>query len=282
MDDDADRAADAFDVLSDPSRVAILRELADNTGASAEHPVEFATLRRAVGFDDAGRFNYHLGKLTPEFAVKRDGGYVPTAVGLKAIGSIESGTYTDDPAPRSGTIDHDCPACGDPLTATYEQQVVTIECDNHETFVQTSVPPTVAEDATIDDIVAFVVGDIQRDVEALTGGACPMCSGTVDRTDHWRSDSGHLMVGIDCGNCWMNTQLPVGTAALRHPAVVSLYHDHGVDIRDRFFLELEFVSSMENATLVSDDPFEAELVVSVDGDQVTLCIDDDLAVSEAE
>jgi DNA-binding transcriptional ArsR family regulator len=282
MDDDADRAADAFDVLSDPSRVAILRELADHTGGSAEDPVEFAELRRAVGFEDAGRFNYHLGKLTPDFAVKRDGGYVPTAVGLKAIGSIESGTYTDELATRSGTIDHDCPACDDPLTATYEQQVVTIECDNHETFVQTSVPPAVAEGADIDDIVAFVVGDIQRDVESLVDGACPMCSGPARRTDHWRSDAGHLMVAIDCQNCWMGTQLPVGTAALRHPAVVALYHDHGVDVRRQFFTELEFVSSMENATLVSDDPFEAELVVSVGDDELALRIYDDLTVSEAE
>jgi DNA-binding transcriptional ArsR family regulator len=281
MTDDADRAAEAFDVLSDPSRVAILRTLADHTGAAAEQPVEFAELRRAVGFEDAGRFNYHLGKLTPEFAVKRDGGYVPTAVGLKAIGSIESGTYTHELDARSGTIDHECPACERPLTATYEDQVVTVECETHETFVQTSVPPTVAEGATIEDIVAFVVGDIQRDLEAVTDGVCPMCSGPVERTDHWRDDAGHLTVRVECANCWMATRLPVGTAALRHPAVVALYYEHGVDVHDRFIMELDFVGSMTNAELVDDDPFEAELVVSVGGDAVTLRVDDDLTVTEA-
>lgn len=273
-------AADAFGVLSDPSRVAILRELADQTGASADQPVEFAELRRAVGVEDAGRFNYHLGRLTPDFAVKRDSGYVPTAVGLKAIGSIESGTYTDELEPLSGDTAHECPACGDPLVATYEDQVVTIECENHETFVQTSVPPTVAEEADVPDVVSFVVGDIQRDVEALVDGACPMCSGPVRRTDHWREDTGHLMVRVECENCWMATRLPVGTAAIRHPAVVSLYYDHGIDIRDRFFTELEFVGSGADATLVSEDPFVAELTVSVGDDDVTLHVDGDLTVTE--
>ncbi|SEW00070.1 DUF7351 domain-containing protein [Halobacterium jilantaiense] len=273
-------AADAFGVLSDPSRVAILRELADRNSGPDESPTEFAELRRAVGFDDAGRFNYHLGELTPEFAVKRDGGYVPTAVGLKAIGSIEAGTYTDDTESRTGVVDHDCPSCGAPLEATYEDQVVTVQCPDHETFVQTSVPPAAAEGSSIADLVSFVVGDMQRDLEALADGTCPVCSGRVERVDHERTDAGLLTVHLACQNCWVATELPVGVAALRHPAVVSLYHDHGVDIRDRFVTDLGFVGSSEPAELVSDEPFEAEVVVSVGGDSVVLTVDENLDVSE--
>jgi len=280
MDSD-EAAADAFGALSDPSRVAILRELADRTRPTAERPVEFAELRRAVGFDDAGRFNYHLGELTPDFAVKRDGGYVPTAVGLKAIGSIEAGTYTDDAEARSGTIDHDCPVCGEALEATYEDQVVTVECPDHDTFVQTSVPPVAAEGATIRDLVSFVVGDMQRDLEALVDGACPVCSGRVERVGHDRTDSGMLAVRVTCRNCWLATEFPVGIAALRHPAVVSLYHDHGVDVRDRFVTDFGFVGDGGTAELVGTDPFESELVVSVGGDSVTLRVDEHLDVSEA-
>ena len=274
-------AADAFGVLSDPSRVAILRELADRANPTAERPVEFAELRRAVGFDDAGRFNYHLGELTPDFVVKRDGGYVPTAVGLKAIGSIEAGTYTDDADTHSGTVAHDCPACGESLEATYENQVVTVQCPDHDTFVQTSVPPAAASGASVEALVSFVVGDMQRDLEALVDGACPVCSGRVERVGHERTDSGALTVRVTCRNCWLATEFPVGVAALRHPAVVSLYHDHGVDVRERFVTDLDFVGAGDTVELVDADPFEAELVVSVGDDSVTLRIDETLDVEAA-
>ncbi|MFC3478784.1 winged helix-turn-helix domain-containing protein [Halobacterium litoreum] len=279
---DADAAADAFDVLSDPSRVAILCELADRVHAIEGNPVEFSELRRATGFDDAGRFNYHLGKLRDRFVVKREDGYVPTAVGLKAIGSVEAGTYTNDLEARSGTIDYDCPSCGDPLTATYEDQTVTVECESeaNATTVQTAVPPAAAADATIEDIVAFVVGDIQRDVEALVDGVCPMCSGRVVTGPIERGEAAHLNVELDCENCWMSTRLPVGVAALRHPAVVALFYDHGVDVRDRFLTDFEFVGAREDAKIVVEDPVEVELTVSVGGDAVTLRIDDDLDVRE--
>jgi len=279
--DSSDAAADAFGVLSDPSRVAILRELADCTRPLAETPVEFAELRRAVGFEDAGRFNYHLGELTPDFAVKRDGGYVPTAVGLKAIGSIEAGTYTDDAEPRSGRIDHDCPACGAPMQATYEDQVVTVECPDHDVFVQTVVPPAAAGDASIRELVSFAAGDVQRDLEALADGACPICSGRVDRVDHERTDGGNLTVELACRNCWLTTEFPVGVAALRHPAVVALYYEHGVDLRERFVTDLAFVDAGDDARLVSIDPFEAEVQVAVGDDALTLRVDDDLNVTEA-
>ena len=279
MDSD-EAAADAFGVLSDPSRVAILRELADSTHPTAERPVEFAELRRAVGFDDAGRFNYHLGELTPDFVVKRDGGYVPTAVGLKAIGSIEAGTYTDEAETRSGDTGHDCPTCGEPLEATYEDQVVTVQCPDHDTLVQTSVPPAAVVDASVADLVSFVVGDIQRDLEALVDGACPVCSGRVERVDHECTESGPLTVRVTCRNCWLATEFPVGIAALRHPAVVALYYDHGVDVRERFVTDLDFVGPDGSAELVATDPFEAAVVVSVGGESVTLRVDDDLDVRE--
>ncbi|WP_336034419.1 winged helix-turn-helix domain-containing protein [Halobacterium yunchengense] len=278
MSDDDEAAAAAFDVLSDPTRVAILRELADLSHSVDGSTVEFSELRRAVGVDDAGRFNYHLGKLRDRFVVKRDGGYVPTAVGLKAIGSVEAGTYTEDVGELAGEVDHDCPACGDPLTATYEDQVVTVECPHDDVLVQTSVPPATAADATIDDVVSFVVGDLQRDVEAMADGVCPICSGRMVVDDFADDDGDHLRVALECRNCWMAPEFPVGVLAVRHPAVVALYHDHGVDVRRQFLTDLEFVGSRSDAALVSESPPVAELTVEVGGDAVDLRVHDDLAV----
>jgi ssDNA-binding Zn-finger/Zn-ribbon topoisomerase 1 len=273
-------AADAFGVLSDESRVAILRELADRTHVADESAVEFADLRRAVDFDDAGRFNYHLGKLQDRFVVKRDGGYAPTAVGLKAIGSIEAGTYTADLEPRTGTLDYDCPACGEQLTGAYENQMVSVECDNKDNaWVKTSVPPATAAGSTIQEIISFVVGDLQRDVEAMADGVCPICSGRMDDLRFERGDD-VLSACSACQNCWMSAELPVGALVVRHPAVVSLYFDHGVDVRRQFLTDLEFVGARSGAELVAEDPAIAELSIVVEDDEVTLRLHEDFTVEQ--
>jgi DNA-binding transcriptional ArsR family regulator len=277
---DADTAAAAFDVLSDPSRVAILRELTNRTHARSESSVAFADLRRAVGVDDAGRFNYHLGKLRDRFVVKRDGGYAPTYAGMKAIGSVEAGTYTADPDPREGTIEHPCPECGEPMYATYENHLVTIECGDHDVMLQTAVPPSTASDSTISEIVEFAHRDIRRDLVRAANGTCPVCAGTMAADSFERTDPGRLVVDIDCQNCWMTIKTPVGLVAFSHPAVVSLYYDNGIDVHDVFPVNLDFAESTGNAEFVSEDPVEVEVVVEVEDDATTLAIDGDLNVTE--
>lgn len=278
---DPDAAADAFDVLSDPSRVAILRELTNRAHAGGESTVEFAELWRAVGFDDPGRFNYHLGKLRDRFVVEREDGYAPTYAGMKAIGSVETGVYTTHPPANEAVVDHNCPRCGDALTARYEDHLLTVECDEHDAFFVTAVPPTVADGADAPEIVDFAISDVQLDLERAVDGTCPVCSGPMAPSEFEHGDAGHLSVAIDCENCWMAIDVPVGLTALRHPAVVSLYHDHGVDIRREFPAALEFARSRDNATVVAEDPTKVELDVEVGDDSLTLHIDDELNVTEA-
>lgn len=274
---DAARAADAFGVLSDPVRVAILRELSDREHPAGETSVPFAELRRAVGVDDAGRFNYHLDQLRDRFVRKRDGGYAPTAVGLRAIGSIESGTYSHDPEPRAGAVDHDCPHCEAGLTARYEDHFVSVECDDHGLFLQRSVPPTAVADADIEDVVAFAVGDVHRDLRSLADGVCFVCSGPVAIESFEETDDGHVNATFACENCWLSLTTRAAAAVMGHPAVVSLYYDHGVDVRRELPASLAFVWDPDSADLAADGT-EVELSVAVDGDDVALRVDDALAV----
>ncbi|WP_232701300.1 helix-turn-helix domain-containing protein [Halobacterium wangiae] len=278
---DPDTAADAFGVLSDPSRVAILRELTNRGHVGDGSTVEFAELRRAVGFDDAGRFNYHLGKLRDRFVVKREDGYAPTYAGMKAIGSVEAGTYTTAPEPREAVVDHECPQCGEGLTARYEDHLLTVQCEEHDVFFMTAVPPSVADGADVHEIVEFAIGDVQLDLERAVDGTCPVCASAIVPSEFERDDDGHLSVVIDCERCWMTIHVPVGLTVLRHPAVVSLYYDHGVDLRREFPAALEFAHSTDNATIVSEDPTEVELTVDVGADSLTMHVDEELNVTEA-
>lgn len=76
--------ARTFDLLSDETRLAVVRELA---AADAE-PLRFSELRCRVGAADGGRFNYHLRRLRGSLVEQVDEGYVLTAVGRRAAAMV--------------------------------------------------------------------------------------------------------------------------------------------------------------------------------------------------
>jgi DNA-binding transcriptional ArsR family regulator len=92
---DGDLAA-VFDLLSDETRLAIVRALAERR---FEHPdradvppdragLSFSELRTRVGARDAGRFNYHLGKLRGALVEKTPDGYRLTDRGVTVGGLL--------------------------------------------------------------------------------------------------------------------------------------------------------------------------------------------------
>jgi DNA-binding transcriptional ArsR family regulator len=98
--------SDALDVLSDETRVRIIRTLAE-----ADEPLAFAELRRAVGVDDAGRFNYHLSLVCEHFVRERESGYelAPAGARLVTAADVDLADETSDPL-----ADEDvCPVCGE-------------------------------------------------------------------------------------------------------------------------------------------------------------------------
>jgi DNA-binding transcriptional ArsR family regulator len=67
---------EAFALLSNETRVDVLRALADT-----EEALRFAQLRRRVGLRDGGVFTYHLEKLRGTFVEKRGDRYRLTTEG---------------------------------------------------------------------------------------------------------------------------------------------------------------------------------------------------------
>lgn len=89
------RASDAFELLANETRLAILLALWEayepfGTGGG----LTFSELRDRVGMRDSGQFNYHLGKLEGEFVQSTDGGYKLRPAGEKitraVIGGLDS------------------------------------------------------------------------------------------------------------------------------------------------------------------------------------------------
>lgn len=103
--DPEDGYPDALDLLSDETRISILREL-----ARAESPLRFAELRRRVGMRDSGTFNHHLSKLTGQFVAERENGYELDRAGSHVI--VAAGVADDHGKPLD-TAEEPCPVCGE-------------------------------------------------------------------------------------------------------------------------------------------------------------------------
>lgn len=89
--------ATVFDLLSDETRIRIVRALAADAAGDGEPGLSFTALRTRVGTRDEGRFNYHLGRLRGELVEKADRGYVLTRAG-EAVGAL----VVDGSAPADG------------------------------------------------------------------------------------------------------------------------------------------------------------------------------------
>ncbi|ERH10091.1 MAG: hypothetical protein J07HX64_01860 [halophilic archaeon J07HX64] len=63
----------------------------------------FSSLQDRAGVEDGGRFNYHLGKLVPEFVREDDAEYALTHAGEQLIGDAVSGMYRRNKATAPGS-----------------------------------------------------------------------------------------------------------------------------------------------------------------------------------
>ena len=93
---DPHTAAGLFELLSDETRVRIVRELYHHWQRAPDDPcLPFSTLCARVEGDDSGRFNYHLNRLCGTLVDKREHGYALSPLGI-CLGQFVS---EDGPAP---------------------------------------------------------------------------------------------------------------------------------------------------------------------------------------
>lgn len=284
---DAD-PTEAFEIVENGTRVSILRALAERR---AEHPrdpvLSFSELRERVGTADSGQFNYHLGRLRGRFVEKDDdrGGYVLTPSGQKVVSAVLAGAFeTGDPR---GPVDvgTDCFVCDGALSGEYAEGQVRVTCEDGHGF-RLNAPPGALEGRSMLEILALADLVAQHEMELAVDGVCPLCYGpappTIESIDPGELDVGdlsHMFVSV-CERCGMTVGNLVGGCVVRHPAVVSLFYDHGIDVRDRPLWELDFVA--RDPVVEGEDPLRLRVDVEVEGDRVSLILDETASVVAVE
>lgn len=305
---------EAFELLGDETRIAILQALWE----TPDEAVPFSELRRRIGNPDSGHFNYHLGKLADHFVRKTDDGYALRTAGRAVVQAVLSGTLTQRASLEPFEYDEYCPYCGaeDAMVFDYEDETVTVWChccepdaDPERPYdarkrVSAPFPPAALRDRSPMELVEAFNNWLRYRGLLMTNGVCPDCGGkptmsvstggeqeseleptprTAPGTETTASDD-EVTVTYECTVCTNQWQLPVWFHLLDCPAVVSFYHEHGVDITRASLRELKFYHRTDavSVTAVSEDPLQLTVRYPLEGAVLAVTVDDALDVIDVE
>jgi len=280
---------EVFAAVANETRFDILRAVWDLTKTGAgEGTASFGEIRSEAGVRDSGQFNYHLQELIPRFVRKTDEGYDVTHAGSRLVGAVVSGVYTDDETAVEARPVGDCPNCGGTVEASYDDGQMHIDCvDCEMTITDMAAPPILAASYDAEELPAVYSRHLISEIERINRGFCPYCSGRTDVRIEEMDDPGvegmdaYLDVVYCCRECGGEIHSAVGATVVDHPAVVSLFHDAGIDVRRTPIWELDplFDSAGE---VVREDPQRVETTVAVDGEALDLRLDENMDVIEYE
>lgn len=296
---------EAFAILGNEIRLDTLRVLWHATvtsdGSDPAAPVAYSELLRRVNLSDSGRFNYHLSKLTPHFVHEAEDGYRLSHAGeriARAVVAVSDGEATEFPT----ELDTDCPFCGSRITATYHDQHLLIECTECSGRYGDDIPEGVLTimgfpaagltDRTPAEVLEQGVYKCMLDVAYLIHGVCRNCAGTIASSvsicdDHRTgTDSAcqacgspyEVWVEQQCEQCGLSKTLPIEMLTMGLAPVVSFFYEHGVDVFQPTYEELDACINTLYTTSVEDDPLRVHVEIEADRDELSLTLDDTMTV----
>lgn len=286
--------AEAFAIVGNETRLEILRVLSEEKF----RPMSFAELRKRVGMSDGSQFNYHLKKLDGPFIRKTEDGYELRHAGLTVIRAIVEGSFTDHPQIDPFETGGSCVECGDPLYARYEQEMLYVGCLSCGTMHAMGIfPPGALVGRTDREILAAFERWMRHAFDLSVHGVCSMCGGTI--VDTLVRDRGEISIkarGADpdafpshdlgikyqCERCDVWDLGSPGRHLLDRPAVVAFHRDHGVDLPEVPFWELDWVVTNERTTVVSERPFRVQVTIPLDDEELRVTLDETFEVVEVE
>lgn len=286
--DDGDSPTDAFAVVGNEIRAAIVRALGDARVEQGARPVlSFSELRSRTDTEvGSSQFNYHLKQLLGRYVEPLDDGYRMRAEGRRLYGTIRGGTFEESDSVHGIDAGFACHYCGADVVATIEKSMVSVECPACAyTYGYSGAPPGAVEGGSAD--LEQVAEFYHHRHLAFARGVCITCGSELDTelldvetAPHADADRRELTARRSCAHCGDQRHLTLGTALLPDPDVVSFCHEHGVDVFSTPLWELAFAATDRGVTVRSTDPWEVSLTIEFGGDALTLLVDGELNVLE--
>jgi hypothetical protein len=270
--------ADAFAVVGDESRLGILEAL-----WRLDTPARFSAVHDEVDIDDSAQFNYHLGKLTDQFVRKVEEGYELRTAGERVVQSILAGSFTQHPE-REIEIDDPCTRCGTTLSATYYDELLTIECpDCGHGHGEYPFPPGGLHDRTDAELLRAFDQRVRHLHCLAKDGVCPVCSGRIE-TEIERA--GECCLGTSlrathrCVQCDHELCSAIGLSLLDQSPVVAFYEDQGVTLSETPYWQFEWCVDDRPVTVLEEDPWQFEVTMTQAGNTLLVTVDETLSMVE--
>jgi DNA-binding transcriptional ArsR family regulator len=271
---------EAFSLLGHEVRLEILLALLDGWAAAQTEPRRYSELMRAIGMEDSGKFNYHLGRLRGAYLRKTEAGYVPTASATALYRAVLAHRPTVEADRTELTPGVDCPDCGEPLVGIHEGGFFTLRCRACEGVVDgfTYPLPKNALDGRTDEAVLRVVNRRGRSQIGLARtGQCPDCVGRTTvtvRADDAGTDE--QPVGIACDTRSWHVRTGYLLPLLADPRVTRALSGVGLPVTETY----PWALPTPTATVTGTDPYRLDLRIEGDGGTVTLTVDDELGLRD--
>ena len=302
---------DAFAVLGNGTRMDILRTLGE-----ADGPLSFSELRGRVGMRDSGQFNYHLERVVGHFVRKGEEGYALRQAGRRIVEAVLSGAVTEAPVIEPTRIDQPCHYCGSPIEVSFHSDRVVNYCtecsgkserptDDSGEFVPAEngylgalpLPSAGVEGRTVPEV--FRVAWTWTNIELLSeaSGICSRCSAPLEESvsvcEAHDEDEGlcercgnrHAVeFYAACTNCINDLRGPFVFRLVADTDLLAFLTDHGLNPIAPSGEAIHRVDRMHmnyDEEVRSVDPFDARFTFTLDGESLTLTVDDDLSVVDA-
>jgi DNA-binding transcriptional ArsR family regulator len=280
---------EAFALLGHEIRLDILMALLEHWRAAHTEPRSYSDLMRAVGIEDSGKFNYHLGKLRGVYVKKVEGGYVPTGAATALYRAVLATDPTGDAERTDLAVDANCPDCGGVLRGVYEQDFLSVSCQDCGSLAGDFTypfPKNGLNGRRDQEVLAAVQERAEHHISLARSGQCPFCTGTTavtvlveDLGDPTTHD-----VEITCSTCTFVVRVKLLFALVRVPRVTAALLALGIEVgavtnwelpeptiqisnRDPLVIASDLETEQGTARIVVDDDLDVQSV-TVDGDSI--------------
>ena len=282
-------ASDAFAALGNEVRTSVLGALAES------EPRPFSELFEAAPVDTSAGFAYHLRQLDGRFVRKDEDGYRLTHAGRRAARATRTNAYAEQADFDPIDLAEECPLCREArLTASCADGYVTVACGRCDRSILTLPLPPGGEDTPPEALVESLDRHTRSRLSLASEGSCPACAGSVEagidsppdglaeelaEEDERAGEEERVQAHFACSICGWHLASPVALALLDHPAVVSFYHEHDRDVRER---PVWNVGDEWRETVLSTDPWCVQVSTRLDDQVLSLLVGRDLTVVETE
>ncbi|APW97548.1 transcriptional regulator [Halobiforma lacisalsi AJ5] len=288
-----DRSAiEAFGLLSDGTRIDVLREVAvaQSEGAHTGGPAElsFSTLYDRVDIDNTSKLSYHLGELEGLFLRKTDGGYSLTHAGERIVRLLLSENYGAPTGFEGTDVSGTCPLCGaHSLEVSLENQFLTVACRDCERGIAGyEVTPAQVRDRSPSAVVETLAHRMSAHYRQVRGGVCPSCGGdlSLEVVEGGELEADPFRAVDRCRQCLRSYSAPLTLRSTYHPEAIAFCWERGVDVLTLAPWELLGYASegQWTGTRTATDPTEYEVTLRLEDDALRLELAADLSITATE